>query len=165
VDFIEKILTYFEGDLQGKTFAVWGLAFKPRTDDMREAPSRTIIEALLEKGARVRAYDPKATEIARNLFGDRITYCENSYEALEGVDALLLVTEWNEFRRPDFDKMRGLMKRPLIFDGRNQYEIERMGRRGFEYFCVGRPQVVDAPEVEAFDPEMAPGVGPEIAGV
>lgn len=139
VDFLDKIYGYFEGDLKGKTFALWGLAFKPRTDDMREAPSRTLIEALLAKGAQVKAFDPKATESAQRLFGDRITYCDNSYEALEGADALLLVTEWNEFRRPDFEKMRRLMKRPVIFDGRNQYEIERMSRRGFEYFCVGRP--------------------------
>jgi UDPglucose 6-dehydrogenase len=146
-DFLDKIRLYFEGDLRGKTFALWGLAFKPRTDDMREAPSRTLIDALLAAGGAIRAFDPKATETARQLFGDRITYCETSYEALEGVDALLLVTEWNEFRRPDFDKMRRLMKRPVIFDGRNQYEVERMARRGFEYFCVGRPAA--GPEDEA----------------
>ena len=139
IDFLDKIFSYFEGDLKGKTFALWGLAFKPRTDDMREAPSRTLIDALLEKGAHIKAFDPKATETAQRIFAERITYCDNSYEALEGADALLLVTEWNEFRRPDFEKMRRLMKRPVIFDGRNQYEIERMSRRGFEYFCVGRP--------------------------
>jgi UDPglucose 6-dehydrogenase len=149
LDFIEKILTYFEGDLKGKTFALWGLAFKPRTDDMREAPSKTIIETLLAKGAIIKAFDPKAAMTARQIFGNRITYCETSYEALTGADALLLVTEWNEFRRPDFDKMKKLMKRPLIFDGRNQYEIERMGRRGFEYFCVGRPAVDALPEDES----------------
>jgi UDPglucose 6-dehydrogenase len=146
VDFLDKINAYFEGDLQGKTFAVWGLAFKPRTDDLREAPSKTIIETLLAKGASVKAFDPKAMGVARQIFGDKITYCETSYEALEGVDALLLVTEWNEFRRPDFDKMSQLMKRPLIFDGRNQYELERMARRGFEYFCIGRPQYEELPD-------------------
>jgi UDPglucose 6-dehydrogenase len=149
VDFLDKVNAYFEGDLQGKTFAVWGLAFKPRTDDLREAPSKTIIEALLAKGASVRAFDPKAMGVARQIFGDKITYCETSYEALEGVDALLLLTEWNEFRRPDFDKMSKLMKRPLIFDGRNQYELERMARRGFEYFCIGRPQFEELPDNES----------------
>jgi UDPglucose 6-dehydrogenase len=149
VDFLDKINAYFEGDLQGKTFAVWGLAFKPRTDDLREAPSKTIIETLLAKGAKVKAFDPKAMGVARQIFGDKITYCETSYEALEGVDALLLVTEWNEFRRPDFDKMSQLMKRPLIFDGRNQYELERMARRGFEYFCIGRPQFEELPDNES----------------
>jgi UDPglucose 6-dehydrogenase len=140
LEFIEKIDQYFEGNLKGKSFGVWGLAFKPRTDDMREAPSRTIIEALLKKGATVRAFDPKATETARQLFGDKITYCDAAYEALNDVDALLLLTEWNEFRRPDFEKMKKLMRHPVIFDGRNQYEVERMGRRGFEYFCIGRSQ-------------------------
>lgn len=146
VDFIEKVIRYFDGNLEGKTFALWGLAFKPRTDDMREAPSHTIIETLLTKGAKIRAFDPKATATARQIFGDRITYCETSYEALENADALLLVTEWNEFRRPDFDKMKSIMKRALIFDGRNQYEIERMSRRGFEYFCIGRPPVDSIPD-------------------
>lgn len=145
LDFIDKIMDYFQGNVSGKTFALWGLAFKPRTDDMREAPSRTIIEALLSQGASIRTFDPKAVETARGLFGNRVTYCETAYEALENADALILVTEWNEFRRPDFEKMRSLMARPVIFDGRNQYEIERMGRRGFEYFCLGRP-AVDASE-------------------
>jgi UDPglucose 6-dehydrogenase len=149
LDFIEKILTYFEGDLKDKTFALWGLAFKPRTDDMREAPSKTIIETLLAKGAKIKAFDPKATMTARQIFGNQISYCDTSYEALEGADALLLVTEWNEFRRPDFDKMRTLMRRAVIFDGRNQYEIERMGRRGFEYFCIGRPAVDALPDADS----------------
>ncbi len=152
--FLDKLLAYFEGDVQGRTFAVWGLAFKPRTDDLREAPSQTIIETLLAKGARIQAFDPKATEVARRIFGDRITYCKKSYEALEGADALLLVTEWNEFRRPDFDKMKRLMKRPLIFDGRNQYEVERMARRGFEYYSVGREAM--PPEDGESDSSPAP---------
>jgi UDPglucose 6-dehydrogenase len=158
LDFIEKLLNYFEGDLQGKTFALWGLAFKPRTDDMREAPSKTIIETLLAKGAKIKAFDPKATMTARQIFGNKISYCETSYEALEGADALLLVTEWNEFRRPDFDKMRKLMKRAVIFDGRNQYEIERMGRRGFEYFCIGRPPVDVLPDDETQPERESAGV-------
>jgi UDPglucose 6-dehydrogenase len=136
--YLEKVLEYFNGSLQGKTFAVWGLAFKPRTDDVREAPSITIIQALLAEGARIQAYDPKAADNARQILGDRITYCDNAYDALEGADAMLLVTEWNEFRRPDFDRIRALMNRPVIFDGRNQYDIDRMIRRGFEYFCMGR---------------------------
>jgi UDPglucose 6-dehydrogenase len=149
LDFISKVLNYFGNDVAGKTFAVWGLAFKPRTDDLREAPSRTIIETLLKYGAKIQAFDPKAMGTARVIFGDKITYCDNAYDALNGVDALLLVTEWNEFRRPDFDKMNKLMKHPVIFDGRNQYEIERMGRRGFEYFCIGRPQADELLQEEA----------------
>ena len=149
-DYIDKVLAYFNGDVSGKTFAMWGLAFKPRTDDMREAPAHTIIETLLAKGAIVKAFDPKAAMTARQIFGSRITYSETSYEALENADALLLVTEWNEFRRPDFEKMKRLMKRAVIFDGRNQYEVERMGRRGFEYFCMGRPGV-SAEDVAALE--------------
>ncbi|HEY9745313.1 MAG TPA: UDP-glucose/GDP-mannose dehydrogenase family protein [Oculatellaceae cyanobacterium] len=160
LEFIEKVLRYFDGDLKGKAFGIWGLAFKPRTDDMREAPSRTVIEALLERGAIIKAFDPKAMQTARGLFGDRITYCETAYDALQDVDALLLLTEWNEFRRPDFEKMKKLMRRAVIFDGRNQYEADRMGRRGFEYFCVGRPQV-ETPVSQEDDAET----GKERAGV
>jgi UDPglucose 6-dehydrogenase len=144
--------------VKGKTFALWGLAFKPRTDDLREAPSKTIIEALLAKGAKIKAFDPKATMVARQIFGNQIAYSETAYEALEEADALLLVTEWNEFRRPDFDKMKKLMKRAVIFDGRNQYEIERMGRRGFEYYCVGRPGV-DAVEVDETEAQQRERTG------
>ena len=136
--FVDKILKHFDGDVNGKTFAVWGLAFKPKTDDMREAPAITIINALLEKGAKIQAYDPKAFEAARFHFADKITYAKNSYEALNEADALLLLTEWNEFRRPDFERMKDLMKQPIIFDGRNQYEADRMASRGFKYYCVGR---------------------------
>lgn len=138
VIFIQKILSRFGLDLKGKTFAVWGLAFKPKTNDMRMAPAITIVNALLEFGATVKAYDPKAFDYARNLWGDKIYYAKNSYDAIENVDAMLLLTEWNEFRRPDFDRMKTLMKQPVIFDGRNQYEAERMLQRGFEYYCVGK---------------------------
>ena len=138
VIFIQKILSRFGLDLKGKTFAVWGLAFKPKTNDMRMAPAITIVNALLEFGANVKAYDPKAFDYARNLWGDKIYYAKNSYDAIENADAMLLLTEWNEFRRPDFDKMKTLMKQPVIFDGRNQYEAERMIQRGFEYYCVGK---------------------------
>lgn len=138
VIFIQKILSRFGLDLKGKTFAVWGLAFKPKTNDMRMAPAITIVNALLEFGATVKAFDPKAFDYARNLWGDKIYYAKNSYDALENADAMLLLTEWNEFRRPDFDRMKTLMKQPVIFDGRNQYDAERMIQRGFEYYCVGR---------------------------
>ena len=136
--FIEKIKSYFKNDIKNKTFAVWGLAFKPKTNDMREAPSITVINALLESGADVVAYDPKAMEAAFSIFGDKIKYAKNSYQALENADAMLLLTEWNEFRRPDFDKIKHLLKRPVIFDGRNQYDSKRLASRGFEYICVGK---------------------------
>ncbi len=136
--FIDKILKHYNNDVTGKTFAVWGLAFKPKTDDMREAPAITIINALLEKGAKVQAYDPKAMDMAKFHFADRITYAKNSYEALEQADALLLLTEWNEFRRPDFERIKNLLKTPIIFDGRNQYNKDRMVEKGFTYYCVGK---------------------------
>lgn len=126
------------GSLKGKTIAVWGLAFKPRTDDMREAPARTLIEGLLAAGAKVQAYDPEATETARRIFGDRITYAAKSYEALVGADALALVTEWNEFREPDFERMKSLMRQPLIVDGRNIYNPEAVRGLGFTYVSIGR---------------------------
>jgi UDPglucose 6-dehydrogenase len=124
--------------LKGKTIGVWGLAFKPRTDDMREAPAITIIEGLLKAGATVRAYDPEARETARRIFGNRITYCKNAYDALKGADALALVTEWNEFREPDFARMKKHMKAPVIFDGRNIYKPEAIAAQGFSYHSIGR---------------------------
>ena len=136
--FVDKIVTRFGENLSGKTFAVWGLAFKPKTDDMREAPAITIINELLNKGAKVQAYDPKAMETAKYHFQDKITYSKSGYDALQNADALLLLTEWNEFRRPDMDKVKELLKQPLIFDGRNQYNAERLAQKGFEYICIGR---------------------------
>ena len=136
--FIKKIFDKFNGDVKGKTFAVWGLAFKPKTNDMREAPAITIINALLEAGAKVQAFDPKAFELAEFYFGDKITYSKSAYAALENADALLLLTEWNEFRRPDFDRMKSIMKMPVIFDGRNQYNGTRLIERGFDYQCIGK---------------------------
>ncbi|MBR5304980.1 MAG: UDP-glucose/GDP-mannose dehydrogenase family protein [Candidatus Gastranaerophilales bacterium] len=136
--FIKKILDKFNGNIKGKTFAVWGLAFKPKTNDMREAPAITIINALLEAGANIQAFDPKAFELAEFYFGDKITYSKSAYSALENADAMLLLTEWNEFRRPDFDRMKSIMKTPIIFDGRNQYNGERLIARGFDYACVGK---------------------------
>jgi len=126
------------GGLAGKTVAVWGLAFKPRTDDMREAPAIAIIEGFLAGGARVRAYDPKAEEQARRLFGDRVTLCGRSYEAVAGADALVVVTEWNEFREPDFEKIRDLMRHPAVFDGRNIYDPAVLRGLGFHYEGIGR---------------------------
>jgi len=134
---VDKIEAYFP-DLAGRTIAIWGLAFKPRTDDMREAPAIPIIERLLACGVRVKAYDPAAAPVARGIFRDRITLCDKSYEALNGADALAVVTEWNEFREPDFTKMRSLMKAPVVFDGRNIYSPEHMRALGFTYFSIGR---------------------------
>jgi UDPglucose 6-dehydrogenase len=124
--------------LEGRTIALWGLAFKPRTDDMREAPAIPIIEGLLRRGASVRAYDPAAASVARRLFDGRIGLYERSYDALSGADALAIVTEWNEFREPDFDKIRSLLKSPVVFDGRNIYSPEQMRALGFTYFSIGR---------------------------
>jgi UDPglucose 6-dehydrogenase len=134
---VEKMEQHFK-DVSGRTIALWGLAFKPRTDDMREAPAIPIIEQLLKKGATVKAYDPAATPVARRLFDGRIALCDRSYDALAGADALAIVTEWNEFREPDFRKMRTLMKTPVIFDGRNIYSPEQMQALGFTYFSIGR---------------------------
>jgi UDPglucose 6-dehydrogenase len=128
---------YF-GDLAGRTFAVWGLAFKPRTDDMREAPSIEVIEGLLGKGARVQAYDPVSTERARQLFGDRVLLAPGPYEALEGADGVFVVTEWNEFRNPDFERMKSVMRGAVVFDGRNVFDPEEMRELGFRYFGIGR---------------------------
>ena len=137
---VDKVVAHFGGEARvaGKTLALWGLAFKPRTDDMREAPAIAIIERLLAMGASVRAYDPEANETARSLFGDRITLCDKSYDALAGADALVVVTEWNTFREPDFEKMRGLLKAPVVFDGRNVYAPEQMRALGFTYISIGR---------------------------
>lgn len=134
---VEKMEHHF-AQLSGKTIALWGLAFKPRTDDMREAPAIAIIDRLLERGAKVRAYDPAAAPVARRIFDGRIALCERSYDALAGADALAIVTEWNEFREPDFEKMRSLLKSPVVFDGRNIYSPEHMRALGFTYFSIGR---------------------------
>jgi UDPglucose 6-dehydrogenase len=134
---VTKMQSHF-GNLSGKTIALWGLAFKPRTDDMREAPAITIVERLLAAGARVQAYDPEAGKVARGLFGSRILLADKSYDALKGADALAVVTEWNEFREPDFPRMRKVMRSPVIFDGRNIYNPEQMQAHGFSYFSIGR---------------------------
>ena len=124
--------------LTNKTIAVWGLAFKAQTDDMRESPSIQLIKSLLRAGASVRAHDPKAAETARRMFGDQVEFVGNAYETLAGADALVIVTEWMQFRNPDFERMKSLLKRPVIVDGRNLYDPARMSERGFTYACIGR---------------------------
>lgn len=136
--FINKILSYFKNDINNKIFAIWGLAFKPKTNDMREAPAITVINELLKHGAKINVYDPKAMDYSKSIWGDRINYCQYSYEAVKNANALLLLTEWNEFRRPDFEKIKSLMAAPLIFDGRNQYNAERLKDKGFVYYQIGR---------------------------
>jgi UDPglucose 6-dehydrogenase len=132
-----KIKKHF-GTLKGRTVAVWGLAFKPRTDDMREAPSIPLIEALVAAGVTVQTYDPEAMKVARGIFGSKITYAASNYEALKGADCLAIVTEWNEFRRPDLNRMRTLMRSPVIFDGRNIFTSDQMKQSGFTYYSIGR---------------------------
>jgi UDPglucose 6-dehydrogenase len=134
---VGKMRTHF-GSLKGKVIALWGLSFKPRTDDMREAPSIPLIDALLSAGATVQAFDPEATKVAKGIFGARISYVSRSYDALKGADGLAIVTEWSEFRRPDFDKMRKLMRSPIVFDGRNLFTPEQMKQNGFTYYSIGR---------------------------
>jgi UDPglucose 6-dehydrogenase len=137
---VDKLVKLWGEDMSGKTIAIWGLAFKPQTDDMREAPATVIINALLGMGATIQAYDPIAIPTAKKVFAntDNITFVESEYDALEGADAMLLVTEWHIFRLPDWQKMKGLMKQPLILDGRNQYEPQTMRELGFEYHSIGR---------------------------
>jgi UDPglucose 6-dehydrogenase len=138
---LEKILKHFGGKLGGLTFGVWGLAFKPSTDDIREAPALVLIEGLLARGAKLRVYDPEALEHVRAKYGSKLTYCEHRDEALEGADALAIVTEWKHFINPDFDAMSRAMRQPVIFDGRNLYRPERMKQVGFTYYSIGRPAV------------------------
>ncbi len=137
---VHKVKKHFGEDLSGLTFAIWGLSFKPKTDDMREAPAITIINGLIEAGAVVQAYDPVAIHAANKVFGEnpQIKYTHGNYDALKGADALLLITEWNQFRYPDFDKMKNLLKTPVIFDGRNQYNPKELKEKGFTYYGIGR---------------------------
>jgi UDPglucose 6-dehydrogenase len=126
------------GSLKGKTIGLWGLAFKPRTDDMREAPAIPLVETLLSAGASVQAFDPEAMRIAKGIFGSKITYASTAYDAVKGADALAIVTEWNEFRRPDFARIRSLMRSPIVFDGRNLFAPVQMKQNGFTYYSIGR---------------------------
>jgi UDPglucose 6-dehydrogenase len=138
---VEKVVARYGEDLSGRHFALWGLAFKPRTDDMREAPSLVVVEGLLERGATVAVHDPEALGEARRHLGDRVVYHRVNYDALVGADALLIVTEWNEFRRPDFERMKSLLRHPVVFDGRNVYDPEVMRQHGFAYHGIGRAPV------------------------
>lgn len=133
-----KIIKHFDGDLSGKTIAVWGLAYKPNTDDIREAPALTIIARLINKGAKIIVYDPEAMDNVRRVLEDKVTYASNEYEAIQDVDALAIITEWNEFRNPDFDKMKTLMKGHAIFDGRNIFDVQYIQDKGFYYESIGR---------------------------
>ena len=141
---VERVVKRFGEDLAGRTFAVWGLAFKPNTDDMREAPSRVIVAELTRRGARVQAYDPVAMPEAKRVMGDTVglALVDSAEAALKGADALLIVTEWREFRTPDFDRIKADLKQPLILDGRNLYEPELMRALGIEYVGVGRGSAV-----------------------
>ncbi len=136
---VEKVKYHFKGDLAGRTFAIWGVAFKPKTDDLREAPALTVIDGLLEAGATVRAHDPKALANLRGVFGERIAYFDDAYVAAEGADAVVICTEWNEFRSPDFARLRESLKSPVIFDGRNLFSTRQMQRLRFRYYSIGRP--------------------------
>src|SRR5205085_10983290 len=141
----QKIRAHYGPALPEKTLAVWGLAFKPRTDDIREAPALVLIDELLAAGAKVRVHDPEALNNVRALYGERLEYCERPYGALEGADGLAIVTEWPEFRRPDFELMRRLMTGAVIFDGRNLFEPKTMKAHGFAYYAIGRLTGGDAP--------------------
>jgi UDPglucose 6-dehydrogenase len=140
----DKIMAYFDGDLRGKVIAIWGLAFKPNTDDMREASSRVLMEALWEAGASVRAYDPAAGAEVRRIYGDRrdLVLCKHAEEACQGADALAIVTEWREFRSPDFAKLKSMLRHPVIFDGRNLYDPKFLKHQGIRYLAIGRGEVI-----------------------
>ncbi len=136
---LPKIKEYFDGGLNGKHFALWGLAFKPNTDDIREAPALELINALTAEGATVSAFDPEAMKNVKNLIGDKIQYAEDQYEALENADALIIATEWNEFRTPDFEKIEARLKDKVVFDGRNVFDVAQMEEKGYYYVSIGRP--------------------------
>ncbi len=140
--FYNKIEKHYKGNLTGKTFALWGLAFKPNTDDVREAPSISLIQKLLEKKVKVKAYDPAAMETTKKVLGDRIEYCKTPNAALEKSDALIIVTEWNEFRTPDYQLIKKMLKEPVIFDGRNLYDLSKMEELGFTYYSIGRKAII-----------------------
>lgn len=135
------VLKYFGGDLTGKTIAVWGLAFKPKTDDIREAPALVLIDKLLEAGAKIVVHDPEAMDNVREIYGERLKYCQRPMDTLAGADALAIMTEWGEFRNPDLDRIRALMAAPVVFDGRNIFSLAKMREAGFVYYSIGRPVV------------------------
>jgi UDPglucose 6-dehydrogenase len=133
----DKVMALYGKSLRGKTFALWGLSFKPNTDDMREAPSIVIINRLMKQGAKIRVYDPVAIPEAKKIFGTKVVYGKRSYDILKGADALIIVTEWNEFREPDFERIKKLLKDPVIFDGRNIYNPSKLRETGFKYYGIG----------------------------
>ncbi|NII85175.1 MULTISPECIES: UDP-glucose dehydrogenase family protein [unclassified Pedobacter] len=135
---VDKVLKYYKGDIKGKHFALWGLAFKPETDDIREAPALYIIDALVKNGATVTVFDPEAMANVKNVIGDQVNYAKNQYEALEGADALLIATEWSVFRNPDFEKIDNILKNKVVFDGRNLYDLQKMIDLGYYYNSIGR---------------------------
>jgi UDPglucose 6-dehydrogenase len=139
--YLQKVEKHFGAGLSGRLIAVWGLAFKPGTDDMRESPSIVLIEGLLESGARVRGHDPAAMGTARRVFGDRIEYCEREYDALDGADALVVMTDWLEYRRPNFERIKQLLKTPVVFDARNLYRLDKMRELDFTYYPLGREAI------------------------
>jgi UDPglucose 6-dehydrogenase len=139
--FLQKVVDHFGSDPSGRTIAVWGLAFKPGTDDMRESPSIVLIDGLLERGASVRGHDPAALDAARRIFGGRVVYCEREYEALEGADALVVMTEWLDYRNPNMQRVRDALKTPVVFDARNLYDSAKMRELGFTYYPLGREAV------------------------
>jgi len=140
--FFDKIEKHFEGKLKNKQLGLWGLAFKPNTDDVREAPAIALIKKLLEAGVKITAYDPEAMETTKAVLGDKIVYTKTNYDAIKDMDALVIVTEWNEFRNPDLDKIKALLKNPVIFDGRNLYDLEKMREKKFIYYSIGRKAIL-----------------------
>lgn len=156
----EQVKDHFGEDLDGRNVALWGLSFKPGTDDTREAPSHIIIEELLDAGADVLAYDPEAIETTRERFGNRIEYGEGMYDVLDGAEVLLICTEWHEFRRPDFERVQERLVNPLVLDGRNLYEPARMAEMGFEYYSIGRPHYAPETNEEAIEEALVENVQP-----
>jgi UDPglucose 6-dehydrogenase len=148
---VDRLDEYFDGDLEGRDIAIWGLAFKPNTDDIREAPSHIIIQELLDRGANIVAFDPEAVETTRKVFGDQITYAPNMYEALNDAESLVICTEWHEFRRPEFGRMQDRMNQPVVFDGRNLYDPGRMAEMGFDYYSIGRPHLAPEDDKQAIE--------------
>src|SRR5688572_3387282 len=138
---IPRVKEYFKGNLKGKTIAMWGLSFKPHTDDIREAPALYNIDELLAEGVTIKAHDPEAMENVKKVVGDKIQYCPTPYDAAEGADAIFIATEWPEFRTPDFDKLASILKSKVIFDGRNLYELSQMKELGYAYYSIGREVV------------------------
>lgn len=136
-------MNHYNGELKGKHLGLWGLAFKPNTDDVRDAPAIALIKQIIDKGAKITAFDPEAIETTKAQLGKKIDYAKTAYDAIKGCDALIIVTEWNEFRNPDLEKVKSLLKRPVIFDGRNLYDPDTIKEKGFTYYSVGRAVITN----------------------